>query len=272
MGDGFFVRTIFSPQDGADLLSPFLLLDFSPPRFFEPASIRRGVGEHPHRGFETVTFAFHGEVQHRDSAGGGGRIGPGDVQWMTAASGVVHEEKHSDRLTREGGLFSMAQLWVNLPANQKMSAPRYQPLLAQSFPDISLGPATGRLVAGELQGCIGPAQTMSPMCVMDVLFEEEGTARMEFPPGWNTLIVTLRGRIKVSDSLVAPQHAAVLDPDVDGAVWVEGSPDAQILVLAGQPLREPVVSYGPFVMNSWTEIKQAVWDYEQGRMGRLDSD
>lgn len=269
VGDGFFVRTVFWPQRGAELLSPFLLLDFSEPRHFEPARERRGVGEHPHRGFETVTFAFDGEVEHRDSSGGGGLIGPGDVQWMTAASGLVHEEKHSQRLTEEGGLFSMAQLWVNLPSARKMSEPRYQALVDASFPRLELGAARGRLVAGSLGGHVGPAQTQSPLLVLDLLFEEAGTSGLVLPEGWNTLAVLVRGEASIGDETLPLGHLAVFDPSEPGRVCLQGSSEARVLLLAGQPLDEPVVAYGPFVMNSWAEIRTALHDYEHGLMGRL---
>ena len=269
MGDGFFVRTVFHPQGDASALSPFLLLDFSEPRHFEPAAQPRGVGEHPHRGFETVTFAFEGEVDHRDSAGGGGRIGPGDVQWMTAAGGVVHEEKHSERLTQEGGTFSMAQLWVNLPAKHKMDPPRYQAIQDAQFPRVKLGAGTGRLVAGELAGQTGPAQVHSPMVVMDLVFDQAGMSELVLPEGWNVVLVALRGLVQISDTPVALGHYAVMESDSSDPVVVTGEPGARVLVLCGEPIDEPVVSYGPFVMNSWDEIRQAMVDYQAGRMGRL---
>jgi redox-sensitive bicupin YhaK (pirin superfamily) len=269
VGDGFFVRTVFHPQQGADLLSPFLLLDFSDPRHFEPASVRRGVGEHPHRGFETVTFAFEGEVEHRDSWGGGGLIGPGDVQWMTAASGVVHEEKHSQRLTREGGRFSMAQLWVNLPARKKMSAPGYQALRDADFPRVDVGAATGRLVAGQFGGHTGPASTHSPLLVTELIFHTDGAAEFSLPEGWNALAVTLQGEIHAQSKAVPLGHLALFDPSVSADIVLKGRPGDRVLLLSGEPLDEPVVAHGPFVMNNWDEIRRAISDYERGLMGRL---
>lgn len=269
VGDGFYVRTVFHPQGDESVLSPFLLLDFSEPRHFEPAAQPRGVGEHPHRGFETVTFAFEGEVDHRDSAGGGGRIGPGDVQWMTAASGVVHEEKHSERLTQEGGTFSMAQLWVNLPAKHKMDPPRYQAIQDAQFPRVKLGAGTGRLVAGELAGQAGPAQVHSPMVVMDLVFDQAGMSELVLPEGWNVVLVALRGLVQISDTPVPLGHYAVMESGTSDPVVVTGEPGARVLVLCGEPIDEPVVAYGPFVMNSWDEIRQAMVDYQAGRMGRL---
>jgi redox-sensitive bicupin YhaK (pirin superfamily) len=271
VGDGFYVKTVFWPQLDAQMLSPFLLLDHAARRPFAASPYRRGVGEHPHRGFETVTFAYEGEIEHRDSAGGGGRIGPGDVQWMTAASGVVHEEKHSQAFSERGGDFEMVQLWVNLPANKKMSEPRYQSLLDREFPRLQLGAAEARLVAGELAGETGPAKTHTPITTLDLRFQKDGTSEVELPPGWTTLVFSLEGDVTAGPGRepIASRHFGVFDRRDDGAVQLHASKGARILVLAGQPLDEPVVAYGPFVMNSQEEIGQAFRDYQSGRMGHL---
>ena len=271
VGDGFFVKTVFWPQMGAEMLSPFLLLDHAARRRFEASPWRRGVGEHPHRGFETVTFAYEGEVEHRDSAGGGGRIGPGDVQWMTAASGVVHEEKHSQAFSERGGDFEMVQLWVNLPASKKMSAPRYQPLLDREFPRLDLGPAEGRLVAGTLAGQTGPAKTHTPITTLDLRFHEAGTAELELPPGWTTLVFPLEGDVTAGPARepIPERHFGAFDREDDGPVQLHAPDGARALVLAGEPLNEPVVAYGPFVMNTREEIAQAFRDYQSGKMGHL---
>ncbi len=271
VGDGFFVKTVFWPQLDAQMLSPFLLLDHAARKQFDPAGWRRGVGEHPHRGFETVTFAYHGEIEHRDSAGGGGRIGPGDVQWMTAASGVVHEEKHSQAFSERGGDFEMVQLWVNLPADKKMSAPRYQPLLDREFPRIRLGAAEGRLVAGSLSGETGPAKTHTPITTVDLRFDEEGMSELALPQGWTTLVFPLEGEVSAGPERepIAARHFGVFDRDGDGPVQLHAAKGARVLVLAGEPIKEPVVAYGPFVMNTREEIVQAFRDYESGKMGRL---
>ena len=271
VGDGFHVKTVFWPQLGAEMLSPFLLLDHAARKRFEPSSFRRGVGEHPHRGFETVTFAYQGEVEHRDSAGGGGRIGPGDVQWMTAASGVVHEEMHSQAFSERGGDFEMVQLWVNLPADKKMSEPRYQPLLDRELRRVPLGPAEARVVAGELDGVRGPAKTHTPITVFDLRFHTKGTSEINLPTGWTTLVFPLEGDVAAGpgrDSIPS-RHFGVFDRDDDGAIQLHADADTRVLVLAGQPLDEPVVAYGPFVMNTREEIVQAFHDYQSGRMGRL---
>ena len=271
VGDGFYVKTVFSPQADAQMLSPFLLLDHAARKRFDPSPWRRGVGEHPHRGFETVTFAYEGEVEHRDSAGGGGRIGPGDVQWMTAASGVVHEEKHSQAFSERGGVFEMVQLWVNLPADKKMSKPRYQPLLDREFPRVSLGAAEARVIAGTLGEMTGPAKTHSPMTVFDLQFHERGTAEVELPQGWTTLVFPLEGEITAGPERepIPSRHFGVFERDEAGVIQLHAAPRTRALVLAGEPLNEPVFAYGPFVMNTREEIVQAFRDYQSGRMGHL---
>lgn len=271
VGDGFFVKTVFWPQLDPQMLSPFLLLDHAARRRFEPSAWRRGVGEHPHRGFETVTFAYSGEIEHRDSAGGGGRIGPGDVQWMTAASGVVHEEKHSQGFSERGGEFEMVQLWVNLPAKEKMSAPRYQPLLDGEFPRLALGPAQARLIAGSLDAKTGPAKTHTPITAFDLRFEDEGTAEAELPDGWTTLVFPLEGDITAGPQRdpIPSRHFGVFKREDHGVVQLHAEAGTRALVLAGEPIFEPVFAYGPFVMNTREEIIQAFRDYESGKMGHL---
>jgi redox-sensitive bicupin YhaK (pirin superfamily) len=271
VGDGFYVKTVFSPQLDDQMLSPFLLLDHAAKKRFDPSHWRRGVGEHPHRGFETVTFAYDGEIEHRDSAGGGGRIGPGDVQWMTAASGIVHEEKHSQAFSERGGEFEMVQLWVNLPADKKMSEPRYQPLLDREFPRLSLGVAEARLIAGGLDGRRGPANTHTPITVFDLRFHENGTAEVQLPKGWTTLVFPLEGDVSAGpeETPIPSRHFGVFAREEDGVIQLHAAPGTRALVLAGEPLNEPVFAYGPFVMNTREEIVQAFRDYQSGRMGHL---
>jgi redox-sensitive bicupin YhaK (pirin superfamily) len=271
VGDGFRVRSVISPDGDPRVQSPFLLLDHAARRHFEPASERRGVGEHPHRGFETVTFAYRGEIQHRDSAGGGGIIGPGDVQWMTAASGIVHEEKHSQRFTEQGGEMEMVQLWVNLPAKDKMSEPGYQSLLDKDFPRLTLGAARARLVAGTLGKEHGPAKTHSPITIFDLQFSEQGTSEFALPSGFASLAFALEGEIRVGDGerSVQPGQLAVLERQTSEPVRIHAPAGARVLVLSGEPIGEPVASYGPFVMNTRDEIMEAVRDYQSGKMGHL---
>lgn len=274
VGDGFRVRSVINPQGDPRIQSPFLLLDHAPSRYFEPgtsSSKRRGVGEHPHRGFETVTFAYRGEIAHRDSSGGGGLIGAGDVQWMTAASGVVHEELHSQRFTEQGGELEMVQLWVNLPAKHKMDRPGYQALLDKDFPRLQLEAAKARLIAGSLRNERGPARTHTPMTIFDLQFTEAGPAVLELPRGFTTLAFTLEGDVYVGaeQQQVQPGAMAVLGRDSAGALQLQAAKDARVLVLSGEPINEPVAAYGPFVMNTRAEIIQAVEDYQRGRMGHL---
>ena len=271
VGDGFLVHGVLSPDGDPRAQSPFLMLDHASRRHFAPSAKRRGVGEHPHRGFETVTFAYRGEIGHRDSSGGGGIIGPGDVQWMTAASGIVHEELFSEKFSREGGELEMVQLWVNLPAKMKMSAPGYQTLLDNQFPRLALGAAKARLVAGSLEGERGPARTHTPMTVFDLTFERAGSSDFALPKGHNALVFALEGELKLSASRqeLAPGALAVMKRDDDGIVRVEGAEGARALVLSGEPIDEPVAAYGPFVMNTREEIMVAMRDYQSGKMGHL---
>src|SRR5262245_34653039 len=237
VGDGFPVRTLFSYQE-FDELSPFLLLDYAGPREFKPTTERLGVGSHPHRGFETVTIVFEGEVEHRDSSGGGGKIGPGDVQWMTAASGLVHEEFHGREFARRGGMFEMVQLWVNLPAKHKLTPPRYQALLDAEIPAVALPGGAGkvRVIAGEFAGRQGPAKTFSPVHVWDVRLK--GSATLEVPAGFTTALVVLEGRLRANG--VEAGAAEYVHFERQGhAIELESAEGATALLLAGQPLNEP---------------------------------
>ena len=271
VGDGFPVRSLFTYNSHGRHVSPFLLLDHAGPMEFAPAERPRGVGEHPHRGFETVTIVYSGEVEHRDSTGAGGRIGPGDVQWMTAGSGILHDEFHSHEFTRNGGVLEMVQLWVNLPAEHKMNAPGYQTLLDADIPEVELPDEAGtvRVIAGQYADRRGPANTHTPMHVWDLRLNRDGAARLDVPDGWNALLVVLHGTLQVNDTeLVREGRLVVLDRVGEGAV-VEANGDAVVLVLAGQPIEEPIVGHGPFVMNTPEQIHQAIRDFSTGRFGRL---
>ena len=274
VGDGFPVRSIFSYDGlGREPLSPFLMLDYAAPRHFDPAPHRRGVGVHPHRGFETVTIVYAGELEHRDSAGNGGRIGPGDVQWMTAASGILHEEFHSERFTRDGGTMSMMQLWVNLPARHKMAKPRYQTILDASIPRLELDDGAGvlRVIAGEWAGRKGPAETFTPIEVWDLRVAAGRTVTLSTPEGHTTAIVPMQGQARVSGTHSAGVAQLVRLAREGGAFTIaaDGDRDLSALVLAGEPIAEPVVGYGPFVMNSEREIAAAFADFQGGRFGRM---
>ncbi|MEK6805121.1 MAG: pirin family protein [Pseudomonadota bacterium] len=270
VGDGFPVRQLVSIERDAASTSPFLMLDHAGPREFPPAQTPRGVGAHPHRGFETVTIVYHGEVEHRDTAGNSGVIGPGDVQWMTAASGVLHDEFHSRSFTARGGVMEMAQLWVNLPARHKMDAPRYQGLTTAQIPSIELAQHAGqvRVIAGEYQGMKGPAQTFSPMNVLDLRLKAGHAATFDAPEGWNAMLVVLHGAVEVEGQKLAAEEVAHYGREGKGLA-LKAVEDTTALILSGQPLDEPIAHYGPFVMNTQQELKQAFADYNSGRFGHL---
>lgn len=271
VGDGFPVRSIFSYNDRAEEMSPFLLLDYAGPENFPPTKNRRGVGAHPHRGFETVTIVYDGEVEHRDSSGGGGKIGPGDVQWMTAASGIVHEEFHGTEYAKQGGPFEMIQLWVNLPKKDKMTPAGYQAITNRQIPRISLPEDVGtvRVIAGEYDGTKGPARTFSPINVWDVRVNSGSSVEFEVPEGFTTALFVLKGRIRLADAAeVGEAELAVLERE-GKKLSFQARENTTLLFLNGQPLNEPVAGHGPFVMNSESEIRQAFADYQNGRMGAL---
>ena len=271
VGDGFPVSNLF-PSNGVEKqIDPFLMLDYVTPFYFKPSSVPRGVGEHPHRGFETVTIAYQGAVAHRDSAGNSGAIRPGDVQWMTAASGIVHEELHDREFTKAGGTFEMVQLWVNLPKAHKMSAPHYQSITSARIPVAELGEgAYARVIAGELNGVKGPAKTFTPINVLDVRLKADARVELGLPGGHNAGVVLLRGDLVLNSSKALKGEAllAVLSP-TGGSVVLEAKADSIVLVLSGEPIGEPVASGGPFVMNTQAELRQAMEDYRAGRMGHL---
>jgi hypothetical protein len=265
------VRSLFSYDNLGQHLSPFLLLDYAGPAEFAPAARPRGVGEHPHRGFETVTIVYQGEVAHRDSVGNFGVIGPGDVQWMTAASGILHEEFHSPAFTRSGGAMEMAQLWVNLPAAHKMSAPRYQTILKADIPQVELTDGSGsvRVIAGSLAAADGPAHTVTPLNVWDLRLRAGHTASLSVPEGHTTAIAVLRGSIAVNGSRAAGAAELIVLDRAGDEVRIEADGDSTLLLLSGAPIAEPIVGYGPFVMNSRQEIETAMSDFQRGKFGRM---
>ncbi|GGC02837.1 hypothetical protein GCM10007205_10000 [Oxalicibacterium flavum] len=271
VGDGFPVRSLFGYDGLGKHLSPFLLLDHAAPTPFPPATQPRGVGQHPHRGFETVTIVYQGELEHRDSTGAGGVIGPGDVQWMTAAGGILHEEFHSRAFTERGGTIEMVQLWVNLPAKDKMTAPGYQTLLNADIPVVKLPDGTGtvRVIAGDFDGHRGPARTFTPIEVRDIRLQQGRSARFEAVEGHTLALVVLHGTVLVNGSEVAREGQLVHLDRHGSAVEIEANNDATVLWLSGEPIDEPVVGYGPFVMNSQEEILQAMDDFRSGRFGSM---
>ncbi|MDB5776414.1 MAG: Pirin [Herbaspirillum sp.] len=271
VGDGFPVRTLFSHQTLGKHISPFLMLDYAGPAEFTPATERRGVGQHPHRGFETVTIVYRGELEHRDSSGGGGRIGPGDVQWMTAASGIVHEEFHSEAFTRSGGTLEMVQLWVNLPARDKMSAPGYQAIVDGDIPSVALPNGAGqvRVIAGDYLGHKGPARTFTPIDVWDLRMKADGFAELSLPENRTLALAVLKGSVVVNGEQAVSGGAHIVMLDTAGTeVSLHATTDASLLLLSGEPIDEEIAAYGPFVMNTPEEIQQAVADFNSGRFIR----
>lgn len=271
VGDGFQVRGYFNLiPDGMRRLSPFLLLDYGPPTEFPPTdSLRRGVGPHPHRGFETITLAYQGSVAHGDSEGNSGVINPGDVQWMTAASGILHREYHDKAFARSGGTFQMAQLWVNLPAAHKMDAPRYQALAGDQMGKFEVKNGVVRVIAGEYDGVKGPAMTFSPIELYDIELRSAGKAEFTLPQTYNTAMLVVAGSAKVNGREVA-ENDFVLFKNEGKRIAVDTTGGARLLVLSGQPLDEPVANYGPFVMNTPDEIATAIRDFQTGKFGQLD--
>src|SRR5262245_11010653 len=275
VGDGFHVFGIFNAiPDAQRKLSPFLLLDYGAPEVFPPTTnARRGVGPHPHRGFETVTIAFQGSVAHHDSTGRGGVIGPGDVQWMTAASGILHREYHEESWARKGGTMQMAQIWVNLPRAHKMDPPGYQAITADRIAVATLpnGAGTVRAIAGEYLGARGPAKTFTPVTMLDIRLAAKGSAEFDIPARHNAGLLVMQGKIRVNGEAVS-ENEFVVFANAGERIAVEASSDenAQMLLLAGEPIEEPVVSYGPFVMNTEGEIRQAMLDFQSGKFGSLE--
>lgn len=270
VGDGFPVRTLFFYQDLGKQMSPFLMLDYAGPADFPPTTDRKGVGSHPHRGFETVTIVYEGEVAHKDSTGQGGTIGPGDVQWMTAGSGILHEEFHSEDFAQSGGTLEMVQLWVNLPAKLKMTKPAYQAILNKQIPTIELKNDAGqaRIIAGEFDGHEGPAHTFTPMNVIDLKLKK-GSTSIPVPEGWNTSLVVLKGAVEAGEGAVAKDAQMLMFSNQGQDIEINVLEDSIALLLSGEPINESIVGYGPFVMNTKEEIAQAMQDFNSGSFGSI---
>lgn len=270
VGDGFPVRSLFSYNMLGQHISPFLLLDYAGPHYFAPTTDRRGVGQHPHRGFETVTIVYDGEVEHKDSAGNRGIIGPGDVQWMTAAGGILHEEYHSPAFAKTGGPFRMVQLWVNLPAKDKMAPGGYQGIVATDIPEVKLpqGAGTARVIAGELFGVKGPAKTFTPINVWDVRLKSGASVTLDLPEGHTAMLVVLGGHVTVGGSEPAGEAEMIMLSREGGDVAIHADGDATLLVLTGEPIDEPIFGHGPFVMNTESEIRTAIDDFNNGRFAQ----
>ena len=271
VGNGFPVRSVFDYNGLGRELSPFLLLDYAAPYQFPPGNEKRGVGGHPHKGFETVTVAYQGELEHRDSSGGGGKIGAGDVQWMTAGNGIVHEEFHSQDFTRKGGTLQMVQLWVNLRAKDKSAKPAIKPCSRRRFPTCALPQDAGtvRVIAGEYGGRKGAAKTFTPINLWDVNLRAGKSAELPLPDGHTTTFLVLSGEVVVNGETDAGEGDLAIFARTGDGITVKAKTDAKLLVMDGEPIAEPVVGHGPFVMNSRAEIQQAFEDYQLGRMGEI---
>jgi redox-sensitive bicupin YhaK (pirin superfamily) len=272
VGNGFYVSTYFpSDELPPEQTSPFVLMDYGPPKEFTPtAHGKRGVGWHPHRGFETVTLAWEGAVAHRDNAGHAGIIGPGDVQWMTAGGGIFHEEYHEDGFTRRGGSMHMMQLWVNLPRKDKAAAPGYQPITAGQIPRVVLPDGAGavRVIAGAYGDARGPARTFTPMSMLDVTLTAGGRLPVEMPRSYNAMAVVVAGRAHAGGQSARAGELLLFAHDGE-RMELTADEDSHVLILAGEPIDEPIVQYGPFVMNSFDEIRQAVMDVNTGGFGPI---
>lgn len=273
VGDGFPVYNLFSYDRLGQSISPFLLLDYAAPYKFDPTTAQHGVGSHPHRGFETVTIAYQGEVTHKDSSGGGGTIKAGDVQWMTAGGGILHQEFHSPEFAHQGGLFEMVQLWVNLPAHSKMTPAKYQAIEADQIQHIKLDDAGSemRVIAGQYQDTAGAATTFSPVNVWDGTIVKDQEHRFYATEGHTTLLVLLSGQVVLNEnqSIEAPSLVVLSREEIDFSIKAEQ--DSKFLILTGQPLNEPIEGYGPFVMNSKAGIVEAVRDFNSGKFGSMQA-
>lgn len=273
VGDGFRVHNFIPSRHGLDMhrMTPFIMMDYGAKFHFPPSNTLKGVGVHPHRGFETVTIAYKGRVAHHDSAGGGGVIGEGDVQWMTAASGVLHKEYHEETFSKTGGDFQMIQLWVNLPAKDKMSAPKYQAIENVTIPKVPVDGGFVEVIAGNFQGNQGKASTFTPVHMFNAHLTEGGKCEFSFPANYTTCLVVVEGEIRINESEEAvPLDHFVLFENEGETFHIEATENSKVLILSGEPIREPIASHGPFVMNTRQEIMQAFQDFEAGKFGELD--
>jgi redox-sensitive bicupin YhaK (pirin superfamily) len=273
VGDGFRVHNFIPSRHGLDMhrMTPFIMMDYGAKFHFPPSNTLKGVGVHPHRGFETVTIAYKGRVAHHDSAGGGGVIGEGDVQWMTAASGVLHKEYHEETFSKTGGDFQMIQLWVNLPAKDKMSAPKYQAIENVTIPKIPVDGGFVEVIAGNFQGNQGKASTFTPVHMFNAHLTERGKCEFSFPANYTTCLVVVEGEIRINESEEAvPLDHFVLFENEGETFHIEATENSKVLILSGEPIREPIASHGPFVMNTRQEIMQAFQDFEDGKFGELN--
>lgn len=273
VGDGFRVHSFFPGGRLIDKkrMSPFFLMDYNSKVDFAPSAEPRGVGVHPHRGFETVTIAYHGRIAHHDSAGNSGVIGEGDVQWMTAASGLLHKEYHEESFSKAGGPFQMVQLWVNLPAKYKMTPPKYQEITSAMMGKYSIAGDQGtvEVIAGEFKGVKGPASTFTPLHVFNARLKKGAAVDLNFPSNYNTGLLVIEGGLEVNERAVATDHFVLFKNDGED-IQIKASENAVVLILSGEPIDEPIAQYGPFLMNTWEELEQAIQDVNAGKFGVLE--
>lgn len=273
VGDGFRVHNFIPSFSNLSMkrMDPFIMLDYNSKFNFPATDVPKGVGVHPHRGFETVTIAYEGSVSHHDSAGGGGTIHQGDVQWMTAASGILHKEYHAEEFYKKGGIFQMVQLWVNLPAKDKMSSPKYQAIEHKNIPSVEVDNGYIEIIAGEYQNIKGSANTFSPVHMLNAKLNLNGKAHFNFPAHYNTIILVIEGEAKVNNNqIVSTDHLALFKNEGENFTVEATSENTIVLVLSGEPLNEPIASYGPFVMNTQQEIQEAFEDFNNGKFGTLE--
>jgi hypothetical protein len=274
VGDGFRVHNFFPslPEIGLTGMSPFFLLDYGSKWLVSPSETPRGVGVHPHRGFETVTIAYQGKVAHNDSAGNSGVIAEGDVQWMTAGAGVLHKEYHEKEFSRKGGIFQVVQLWINLPARYKMTPAKYQTIENKDMTKVLLddGKSSIEIVAGEFKGKKGPASVFSPVDMFNAKLIKGAKVIFSFDRNYNTGMLVVDGEIKINDLKNAPENYFILFGHEGEDIIIEAVEKSTVLVLSGEPIHEPIASYGPFVMNTESEIKQAYEDFKTGKFGYLE--
>ncbi len=274
VGDGFRVHNFFpsSPVIGTEGMDPFFLMDYNSKWTLAPSERQRGVGVHPHRGFETVTISYHGSVAHHDSAGNSGVINEGDVQWMTAGAGVLHKEFHEKEFSLKGGVFQVVQIWVNLPAKFKMTPPKYQPLRNGDLGKFSLGKKKGliEVITGEYNGVKGPASTFTPLSMFNAKLAGNAITEFSFPESFNTGFLVIEGEVKINDGKIVPENNFVFFDRKGNNILLEALKASTVLILSGEPVNEPIASYGPFVMNTDAEIRQAYKDFREGKFGYLE--
>ena len=272
VGDGFRVHNFIPSGYHLDMkrMDPFIMMDYNSKFNFPATDVPKGVGVHPHRGFETVTIAYQGSVSHHDSAGGGGTIHQGDVQWMTAASGVLHKEYHAEEFYKKGGIFQMVQLWVNLPAKDKMSTPKYQAIEHKDIPTVEVENGFIEIIAGEYNQTKGVASTFSPVNMLNAKLNEGGKANFSFPANYNTVLLVIDGEVKVNNEEIVPTDHLLLFTNEGEDFSIEATENSVVLILSGEPLNEPIASYGPFVMNTQEQIREAFEDFNNGKFGTLE--